>query len=206
MNRPLHTLLSGLALAGSAFFTSCVTTQPSVGGMGTQYLGSGLPSGTTENALLPDNISFWDGSAGSGPARVVVRIGEQVAEFYKGDTLVGKARVSTGVSGRETPTGKFSVLEKDRNHRSSRYGDFVNADGSFAQRDVDVKLNKAPAGSHFEGSKMTNFMRVTYEGVGMHAGFLPGYAASHGCIRMPDAMSATFYDNVQVGTPVTITY
>jgi lipoprotein-anchoring transpeptidase ErfK/SrfK len=119
--------------------------------------------------------------------------------------LVGRARISSGTSDRRTPTGRFSILEKDPDHRSSRYGDFVYPDGSFAKRDVDIKKDVPPPGTKFLGSPMFNFMRLTPDGVGMHTGYLPGYAASHGCIRMPAHMSKAFYDNVKLGTPVLVT-
>jgi lipoprotein-anchoring transpeptidase ErfK/SrfK len=61
-----------------------------------------------------------------------------------------------------------------------------------------------PKGCKYEGADMKNFMRITPDGVGMHAGFLPGYPASHGCIRMPAHMSEHFFNSVSVGTPVTI--
>ena len=68
---------------------------------------------------------------------------------------------------------------------------------------IDVTKDKAPPGTRFEGSKMHHFMRFT-GGIGMHEGFLPGYPASHGCVRMPAHMAATFYHNVSIGTPVTV--
>ena len=60
-----------------------------------------------------------------------------------------------------------------------------------------------PAGAKFVNAPMRYFMRFT-EGIGMHAGYLPGYAASHGCVRMPADRAAAFYQNVEVGTPVTV--
>ena len=63
--------------------------------------------------------------------------------------------------------------------------------------------DKAPPGTRFEGSKMHYFMRFV-GGTGMHEGFLPGYPASHGCVRMPGHMAATFFKNVDIGTPVTV--
>ena len=171
----------------------------------TSYLGAGTFAGPTANNLPPDTVSFWDGGAGNGPARVHLDLSQQVADFYRGAVLVGRSRICSGDVNHHTPTGKLSILEKHRDHVSSRYGDFVFADGTVARANVDVKTDSAPAGSHFKGSPMTNFMRLTHDGVGMHTGFLPGYPASHGCVRMPDKMSAIFFENVQVGTPVLVT-
>lgn len=182
-------------------FSSC--TPASMTG-GTAYLGAGTFGGT-DNTLPPDTVSFWDGGAGNGPAHLHLDINKQYVDFFRGDTLVGRSRVSSGDVNHPTPTGNLSILEKHREHISSRYGDYVFPDGTVARANVDLKNDPAPAGSHFKGSPMTNFMRLTHDGVGMHTGFLPGYPASHGCVRMPDKMSAIFFENVQVGTPVLVT-
>jgi lipoprotein-anchoring transpeptidase ErfK/SrfK len=68
---------------------------------------------------------------------------------------------------------------------------------------VDIRVDKIPPGAVYYAAPMPNFMRIT-GGVGMHTGYLPGYAASHGCIRMPHQMSEKFFENVVVGTPVII--
>jgi lipoprotein-anchoring transpeptidase ErfK/SrfK len=69
---------------------------------------------------------------------------------------------------------------------------------------VSSRIDSAPSGTHFVGAPMTWFMRLTDEGVGMHVGILPGYPASHGCIRMPPAAAEMFYNHVKVGTPVVV--
>jgi lipoprotein-anchoring transpeptidase ErfK/SrfK len=79
----------------------------------------------------------------------------------------------------------------------------VDASGTVVMANIDVTKDKQPAGTRFEGSKMHHFMRFV-GGIGMHEGFLPGYPASHGCVRMPGHMAATFYHNVAIGTPVTV--
>ena len=66
--------------------------------------------------------------------------------------------------------------------------------------------DEAAEAAHDEGAPMPNFMRITPGGVGMHAGYLPGFPASHGCIRMPEFMSQHFFENVKVGTPVIVTH
>ncbi len=151
-----------------------------------------------------DNISYWSGDRGNGPARIRIVLSEQTAYFFRGDVLVGKSWLSTGDENHRTPTGSFRIIQKDKHHKSSRYGAFVDSMGNVIEGDVDNKKDPVPKGLHYEGASMTNFMRLTNEGVGMHAGFLPGYAASHGCIRMPEAMSEKFFDNVVLGTPVTV--
>jgi hypothetical protein len=151
-----------------------------------------------------DVVSHWDGGPGNGPARIRIVLSEQTAYFFRGNVLVGKSWLSTGDSGHPTPCGSFRIIQKDKHHRSSRYGVFVDAGGNVVDGDVDIKKDPVPRGLKYEGADMKNFMRLTSEGVGMHAGFLPGYPASHGCIRMPERLSEYFFNNVAVGTPVTI--
>ncbi len=69
---------------------------------------------------------------------------------------------------------------------------------------ITSKIDPAPAGTHYVGAPMLWFMRLTGEGVGMHVGILPGYAASHGCIRMPSDMAPMFYEKVRLGTTVVV--
>jgi len=71
---------------------------------------------------------------------------------------------------------------------------------------VGVKKDPKPAGASFRGAPMPYFMRITPTGVGMHAGFLPGFPASHGCIRMPERMAEIFFANVSHGTPVRVVH
>lgn len=168
-----------------------------------QGQGAPLPGGRPA-AGPPDLISHWDGGAGNGPAKIKIDLSEQTAYFYKGSTLVGKSWLSTGDAGHRTPTGSFKIIQKNKWHKSSRYGAFVDKEGNVVDGDVDAKKDRPPPGLKFEGAKMTNFMRLTPDGIGMHAGFLPGYPASHGCIRMPEHMSENFFNNVNLGTPVTI--
>jgi hypothetical protein len=151
-----------------------------------------------------DVISFWSGGSGDGPPRIRIVLSEQTAYFFRGNVLVGKSWLSTGDDGHRTPTGSFRIMQKNKDHRSSRYGVFVDSEGNVVDGDVDIKKDPVPRGLRYEGANMKNFMRLTSEGVGMHAGFLPGYPASHGCIRMPEHMSDHFFDNVTIGTPVTI--
>jgi lipoprotein-anchoring transpeptidase ErfK/SrfK len=84
------------------------------------------------------------------------------------------------------------------------YGDFKDSAGRTVRSGVSMHIDSAPSGTHFEGAAMTWFMRLTGDGVGMHVGILPGYPASHGCIRMPGQGAEMFYAKVKVGTPVTV--
>ena len=138
-------------------------------------------------------------------SRVRVSLSKQRAYLMLGDEVVIDSPISSGKRSRPTPTGNFHVLEKDKGHHSSVYGDFRDSAGRIVRRGVSSRIDSAPSGTHFVGAEMKWFMRLTDDGVGMHVGFLPGYAASHGCIRMPSAAAEMFFKNVNVGTPVTVT-
>jgi lipoprotein-anchoring transpeptidase ErfK/SrfK len=135
---------------------------------------------------------------------VVVSLPKQRAYLMMGEQIVIDSPISSGKRGHSTPTGHFSVLEKDPDHRSSIYGDFVDRSGRVVRAGVSLKIDSAPSGTHYVGAPMKWFMRLTGEGVGMHVGILPGYPASHGCIRMPPDGAKLFYDNVKIGTPVDV--
>jgi len=169
---------------------------------GTPYLGG--MTGTASAGAPEDNVSYWDGDGIGGKPSVKISLREQRAYFYKNGMLVGISQLSTGREGLNTPHGHFSVIQKDINHVSSLYGDYVDAAGNVVKPNVDVTKDPKPPGTHFKGAPMPYFMRVT-QGIGLHAGYLPGFPASHGCIRMPQFMAQDFFKSVSVGTPVTIT-
>jgi len=110
------------------------------------------------------------------PIMAIVSIKSQQVTFYDADGWVFRAPVSTGVEGRETPAGIFAVVEKDRDHRSSMYDD----------------------------AWMPHMQRITWNGVALHGGPLPGYAASHGCIRMPFGFAEKLFDKTRIGMRVII--
>jgi hypothetical protein len=170
----------------------------------TQYLGGVYGTAPTSGAPQ-DTVSYWDGDGIGGKASVKISLVEQRAYFYKNGLLVGVSQLSTGREGLNTPLGHFSITQKDVNHVSSRYGDYVDASDNVVKGNVDVEKDPKPPGTHFKGAPMPYFMRIT-GGIGMHAGYLPGYPASHGCIRMPEFMAENFFKSVSSGTPVTITH
>ncbi len=135
---------------------------------------------------------------------IFVSIPKQRAYLMKGEQVVIDSPICSGKRGHSSPTGKFTVLEKDKDHHSSLYGDFRDSHGRIVRAGVSARIDAAPSGTHFVGAAMTWFMRLTGDGVGMHVGFLPGYPASHGCIRMPSQAAELFYAHVKVGTPVEV--
>lgn len=137
-------------------------------------------------------------------SRVRVSLSKQRAYLLLGDEIVIDSPISSGKRAGMTPSGSFHVLEKDKAHHSNVYGDFKDAAGRIVRSGVSMRIDSAPSGTHFVGAEMKWFMRVTDEGVGMHVGILPGYPASHGCIRMPSSAAEMFYNHVKVGTPVVL--
>jgi lipoprotein-anchoring transpeptidase ErfK/SrfK len=169
----------------------------------TPYLASTGSNSASQGTSGYDPISYWDGDGVPGTPSVAIHISEERAYFYKGGQLVGVSQLSTGREGHDTPPGNYKIIQKDPNHASSLYGDYVDAAGNMVQKDVELGKDPKPPGAIFKGAPMPYFMRIT-GGVGMHEGYLPGYPASHGCIRMPGKMAQIFFNNVALGTPVTI--
>ncbi len=110
------------------------------------------------------------------PIMAIVSIKSQQVTFYDAEGWILRAPVSTGVKERETPAGVFAIVEKDKDHRSTMYDD----------------------------AWMPNMLRITWNGLALHGGPLPGYAASHGCIRMPYGFAERLFDNTRIGMRVII--
>ena len=154
---------------------------------------------STVSDLVVTNIpTFRDGRTS-----IVVKKRAQEAELYQGRTRVAVARISTGREGYETPAGHFSVIRKDRNHRSSIYGDYVDRRGRIVKANVDVRKGKRPRHSRFLGAPMPFYLEFK-PGYGLHAGHLPGYPASHGCVRLSYWKARQFFNEARIGTPVTV--
>ncbi len=150
-----------------------------------------------------DTVSHWDGDGVPGAPSIRISLSEQRAYFYKSGQLVGVSIISTGREGFGTVKGHFKIIQKDKDHVSSRFGDYVDSQGNIIKKDVDRDKDPMPKGAKYDGARMPYFMRIV-GGTGMHQGFLPGYPASHGCIRMPGEMAEAYFRNVSVGTPVSI--
>lgn len=202
MLRPFFRFLRAPLCVAAAFALASCDDDPSLAQ--TQYLGGVYGPGAVSSSAPVDTVSYWDGDGVSGKPSVKISLSEQRAYFYKGGELVGVSQLSTGREGLVTPTGKYSITQKDKDHASSKYGDYVDSADNVVMPNVDVTKDPKPPGTHFKGAPMPYFMRIV-GGVGMHAGYLPGYPASHGCIRMPEFMAENFFNTVSTGTPVTIT-
>lgn len=197
ISRALYTI----ALIFAALFAAAQTRPPTVAPplQANRKVGDLIrkqePMKVNQNLLkqaTPDNV------------HIVVSIPKQRAYLMIGEHIVADAPVSSGKRGHSTPTGHFTVLEKDPNHHSTLYGDFVDRSGRTVRAGVSARIDSAPSGTHFAGAAMKWFLRLTQDGVGMHIGILPGYPASHGCVRESVDGAKLFYDHVKVGTPVDV--
>ena len=137
-------------------------------------------------------------------SHVIVSISKQRAYLLTGDQIAIDSPISSGKRGHGTPAGSFTVTQKDKDHRSSLYGDYKDSKGRTVRAGISARIDSAPSGTHYVGAPMKWFMRLTAEGVGMHVGILPGYPASHGCIRMPEQAAEMFFQRVKLGTPVRV--
>jgi lipoprotein-anchoring transpeptidase ErfK/SrfK len=133
---------------------------------------------------------------------VEIDLQEQMAYLLRDGRPVLASPISSGRYGHLTRTGSFKVLEKERSHYSSMYGKIVDARGNTLVADADADMS-VPSGGKFIPAPMRYFMRFSGAD-GMHAGYLPGYPASHGCVRMPEQYAIAFFNSVSEGTPVTV--
>ena len=127
-------------------------------------------------SLKPGRFVWQPQRAPEGPIDIVVSIPMQVAYVFRGGTLIGASTVSTGQPGYDTPTGSFKILQKRKEHKSNLYDD-------------------AP---------MPFMQRLTWDGVALHGGAIPGHPASHGCVRLPHKFAAALFETTNVGANVVI--
>src|SRR5262245_35839120 len=135
------------------------------------------PADAAPRQTRPEQTTEATAPRGAGePIMAIVSIKSQKVTIYDADGWILRAPVSTGTTGRETPAGVFSVVQKDKDHRSTLYDD----------------------------AWMPHMLRITWNGIALHGGPLPGYAASHGCVRMPFGFAEKLFDKVNLGMRVII--
>jgi hypothetical protein len=134
-----------------------------------------MPPGTAPQALKPGQFVWDDAAAPSGPLVVLVSLSEQFAYVYRNGIVIGYCPVATGKKGHETPTGVFTILQKDNDHVSNLYN-----------------------------AKMPYTERLTWSGICLHSGSVPGYPNSHGCIHLPDEFARRLYGIEELGGTVVI--
>jgi lipoprotein-anchoring transpeptidase ErfK/SrfK len=140
--------------------------------------------------------------AQTNPYSIEIDLQRQAAYLVRDGRVVFATPISSGRYGHLTRTGSFKVIEKERNHYSNIYGRIVDRFGRTVVADADSDM-PVPRGCRFVPAPMSYFMR--FDGAnGLHAGILPGYPASHGCVRLPEENAIAFFNAVDVGTPVTV--
>lgn len=147
-------------------------------------------------ALTPVGAQRPDGT------RIEIDLQDQMAYLIENGWVTLASPISSGRAGHLTETGAFKIVEKERNHYSNLYGKIVDARGNVVVADADADM-KVPRGGKFIPAPMRYFMRFN-GAIGMHAGFLPGYPASHACVRLPENNAIALFNSVEVGTPVTV--
>jgi len=127
-------------------------------------------------ALRPGQFLWYPQVAPDGPVVLVVSLDEQRAYVYRNGIAIGVSTISSGKAGKEKPTGVFTILQKNKDHRSNLY-------------------NNAP---------MPYMQRLTWDGIALHGGHLPGYPASHGCVRLPQAFAENLFGITRNGDTVVV--
>jgi hypothetical protein len=133
-------------------------------------------SGASAASLRPGRSVWAPGHAANGPVGIVIDLGRQMAYVYRAGTLIGLSSISSGRRHHETPTGRFPILEKAVWHRSTIYS----------------------------GAPMPWMERLTWGGVALHAGGVPGYRQSHGCVHLPAPFARALFRVTRVGSEVRV--
>jgi L,D-transpeptidase catalytic domain len=133
---------------------------------------------------------------------VIINLTEQTAYLLENGRVALVSPIASGKEGWGTPAGRFHIIKKDLNHVSGDFGLVVDSYGRIVNPDA-TPGSRVPPGCHYMPAPMPDYMQFG-PFLGMHGGFLPGYPASHGCVRMPHDLAAEFFARVEVGTPVEV--
>jgi lipoprotein-anchoring transpeptidase ErfK/SrfK len=131
----------------------------------------------------PVEIGSISGATMRSGTKVIINLSEQRAYLIEGGKVSLVSPIASGKPGWSTPTGSFSVISKDIDHRSQSFGLIIDGSGRIASSSATPGTH-VPSGFHYQPAPMPYYMEFT-AAIGMHAGYLPGYPASHGCVRMP---------------------
>jgi hypothetical protein len=181
----------------SLLSTSCTTWKKAAG------IPDSEPAPATPEAPKP--LYEWNGE-GKMATQLLVDVDAQKITIFSDNEQLGWATVASGIHKFPTPTGDFKVIEKVKDKKSNLYGKTYNSAGKLVNSDAKMGRDSIPAGGKFTGATMPYYMRLTGDGVGMHAGPIPnpGSRASHGCIRLPRAFAPLLFASTPIGTPVKI--
>lgn len=158
----------------------------------------------------PRNYGIWKNEAvlartNASNSSIRIDLSAQRGYLMNGSELAMDYPIASGRSKYPTPTGNFRILEKIKSgKRSSTYGKIYDADGKLVNSNADSRKDPVPEGGRYSGASMPYWMRITWDGIGMHRGRVPRYPASHGCIRTYSKAVATVYAKTRVGTRVSV--
>ena len=164
-------------------------------------------SGVYQNdGAVIDNVSFWNDIEelqSKQRSKILVNLREQKAYFYIANKLAGICLISSGKIGYETPKGTFRIYEMDKDHSSNLYGRHVRTTDLLIVNHDATPKDSIPEGCYYDPAPMSYFMRFN-RGIGFHLGFIPGYNASHGCLRMSEKVAHKFFEHATIGTEIII--
>ena len=160
----------------AALAASAMALIPSVGAAQSVDRGN-RPILDVVRTLKPGQYVWAPELSGDGPALIIVNLETQRLVLFRNGVPMAASTVSSGAPGHETPTGVFSILQKNEKHFSKTY----------------------------DNAPMPNMQRLTWRGIALHAGHLPGYPASHGCVRLPQQFSKLLFGSTKLGMTVVIT-
>jgi lipoprotein-anchoring transpeptidase ErfK/SrfK len=157
---------------------------------------------TIVGLLVAAEAFLMVGVAMAGQTRVIINLSEQRAYLIEQSKVTLISPIASGKPGWQTPAGNFIIFSKDIDHHSRSFGSIVNASGRVINSNA-TPGSHVPRGGYFRPAPMPYYMEFS-PAVGMHGGYLPGYPASHGCVRMPRDLAARFFERVHIGTPVMV--
>jgi hypothetical protein len=163
------------------------------------------PPPEPEKKEQPQQLFEWNGK-GRTVSHIKIDVDEQKARYYSGGEEIGWSYVASGLRSFPTPVGSYKVIEKTADKKSNLYGKIYNSSGKLVNSDAKMGRDSIPEGGKFTGATMSYYMRLTGDGIGMHAGPIPrpGNRASHGCIRLPRSFAPLLFASTPMGTPVNI--
>ncbi len=213
----LITSISPLLLASACFLSSC--SSPSVPNPAQKkplkavYINPHKP-GTYAHFKAqkgyPRNYGIWKNESvlaktNGSNARIVIDLSDQRGRLYNGNELAMDYPIASGRAKFPTPVGDFKILEKIKTEkRSGTYGRIYDASGALVKSNANLSKDKVPPGGKYVGASMPYWMRITWDGIGMHKGNVPRYPASHGCIRTYYKAVPIVFAKTRVGTPVKV--
>ncbi len=158
---------------------------------------------TLNGRVLPTPKFSWKADETKPLSKLVIKLEEQKIFGFQGPLLVMESDICSGKEAYATKQGAYKVIAKSKDHKSNLFGSFVNAKGVIVNANAEAG-QAVPEGLRYVPSSMPNYLRLTHEGLGLHAGILPGYPASHGCVRLPTFISEKLFSSVSIETPVEI--